>query len=260
MAQCLQDQGVPSGRIRIIPNWADGRGIVSLPTESNALRREWGLQGQFVVGYSGNMGRVHQFDTILKAAERLHDQPNIVFLFIGGGHYQTWLEDEVKTQGLKNVRFKPYQPREHLSESLCVPDVHLISLRSAVGDSVVPSKFYGVLAAGKPTLYVGDTNSDIAYIARKGGCGLAISEGDVQGLVATIVRLKKDLSLLSQMGTNARELFERWYDFPLALDRWCQVLVDVGIQDELLQPRFENLSGVLNTNRGSHKSAVKLSR
>src|SRR6185503_4809828 len=110
--------------------------------EKNILRREWNLQDAFVVGYSGNMGRVHEFGTILDAAERLKSSVNIVFLFIGEGAQRNWIEEEARRRGLENIMFKPYQPRKKLGLSLTIPDVHLISLRRSMEGLIVPSKFY----------------------------------------------------------------------------------------------------------------------
>jgi hypothetical protein len=114
------------------------------------LRRDWSLQGRFVVGYSGNLGRAHDYATVLAAAERLRDHPNIIFLFIGGGYQLKQLADQVRNRGLSNFRFFDYQDRALLKFSLGVPDVHWLSLRATVEGLIVPSKFYGI-AAGRPT-------------------------------------------------------------------------------------------------------------
>jgi hypothetical protein len=155
MANYLSSQGIPQSQITVIHNWADGQAIQPLAAENNPLRTEWQLQDKFVVGYSGNLGRAHEFTTILEAATQLIEDPQIVFLFIGSGPQKLWLEAEVNKRHLTNVLFKPYQPRECLGDSLTVPDVHLISLRPSLEGLMVPSKFYGIAAAGRPVLYLG---------------------------------------------------------------------------------------------------------
>src|SRR5690606_3131947 len=106
----------------------------------------------FVVGYSGNFGRAHEFATLLDAAEELLRAPDIRFLMIGEGQQRGFVEAEARRRGLTNILFKPFQPSEMLSESLGVSDVHIVSLLPSLEHCIVPSKFYGVLAAGRPTI------------------------------------------------------------------------------------------------------------
>lgn len=192
MAAYLRSElGIPDS-IRVIPNWA----LTEVSSEdrslSRSMREEWGLCDSFVVGYSGNMGRGHEFETIMSAASALRDNTQIVFLFIGEGARRPWLEDRVASEGLKNVIFRPYQPLERLSASLCVADVHLISLLPEMEGLIVPSKFYGVVAMGQPVLFVGDRQGEIARTIREAGNGMAFEVGDTMGLAAAIEKLSDD--------------------------------------------------------------------
>src|SRR5215467_1773262 len=121
MGKKLAGEGIKPDAIQVIHNWADGCVIQPVDREKNDLRREWNLQDAFVVGYSGNIGRAHEFHTILDAAEKLKSAANIVFLFIGGGAQRDRIEEEARRRGLENIMFKPYQPREQLALSLTVP-------------------------------------------------------------------------------------------------------------------------------------------
>ena len=67
MAERVAACGVPSDRITIIPNWSDGHLVRPVARAANSLREEWGLTGRFVVGYSGNLGRAHEYQTLLDA-------------------------------------------------------------------------------------------------------------------------------------------------------------------------------------------------
>ena len=87
--------------VRVIHNWADGTVVEPVSNGSNPLREEWGLSGKFVVAYSGNMGRAHEFETILNASKILRADERIVFLFIGGGHHREQLE---KLAGGREIR------------------------------------------------------------------------------------------------------------------------------------------------------------
>ena len=161
--------GVDPRKIAVIPNWADGARLRPMPRDGNPLRAEWGLGDRFVVGYSGNLGRVHDFRTVLDAADALRAQPDIVFQFIGGGAQMEALRQTVAERRLPNVVFKPYQPREMLGQSLGAADVHLVTLRPELEGLVVPSKFSGVAAVGRPTIFIGDPEGEIGSIVREAG-------------------------------------------------------------------------------------------
>jgi len=224
MAKKLVEEGIKQDAIHVIHNWSDGRAIQPVDREKNDLRREWNLQNMFVVGYSGNMGRAHEFHTILGAGEMLTGEATIAFLFIGGGPQRDWIMEEAQRRGLRNVLFKPYQPRERLALSLSVPDVHLISLQPSLEGLIVPSKFYGIAAAGRPTLYVGGPEGEIPSILIQENCGYTISIGDSRGLAQSILKMSQDDELVRQLGKCARAAFDHQYDKIRALGAWEQLL------------------------------------
>src|SRR6185437_15838913 len=109
MAETLRERlGTP---VDVIHNWADGRAIEPLDAADNPLREEWGLAGKFVVGYSGNLGRVHEFATLLDAAERLRAHPDVVFVIVGRGPRLAAVKAAAERRSLHNVRFEPLQAR-----------------------------------------------------------------------------------------------------------------------------------------------------
>ncbi|MSQ73448.1 MAG: glycosyltransferase WbuB [Betaproteobacteria bacterium] len=180
----------PAARIHVIPNWADSEAIRPVAAADNPLRREWGLDDKFIVCYSGNMGRAHEFDTILGAAQRLaSDAAAIVFLFIGGGAQRRMIEAGARRMGLSNVGFQPYQDRAGLSFSLGVADVHLVSQRPEVEGYVFPSKLYGILAAGRPVVFIGEREGEIGLLVERERIGVAVRQGDAQGLADQVRRL-----------------------------------------------------------------------
>lgn len=212
----------------IIENWSDGALVQPMVRESNPLRASWGLAERFVVGYSGNMGRAHEFDTILGACERLRGDEGIVFLFIGAGRQREWIEAEAAKRGLENVAFQPYQPREMLAMSLSAADVHLVTLQPFLEGLIVPSKYYGIAAAGRPTVFIGDVDGEIARLVRREECGAAVASGDAEGLAKALRRLRDDAAETARMGTRARQAFERSHDRPVAHGRWDQLLKNLA--------------------------------
>ncbi len=226
MAQRLRSEGVSDKAIRVIPNWADGS-IRPIARKSNVLIKEWDLQHRFIVCYSGNMGRAHEFHTIIGAAALLTSEPGIVFVLIGDGVQRQPVEEAVRGKNLPNVIFKPYQPSDLLTYSLGLADVHLISLRPELEGLIVPSKFYGIAAAGKPTIYIGDQAGEIPELLRREGCGFAVSVGDAPRLAACIGELYTNVSLKSQMGQRARALFECSYEKTVAMAQWERLIATI---------------------------------
>ncbi len=228
MADRLASQGLPANRIAVIHNWSDASNISPVAAMNNQLRTAWGLSDKFVVGYSGNLGRAHDPQTILKAAEILRHDEEIRFLFIGGGHFFKVLEAEAHRRGLTNVIFKPYQPKDQLSDSLSVADLHLISLLPKLEGLIVPSKFYSVAAAGRPTIFIGDRSGEIPRLLYDAKCGAAVAAGQGASLAHQIERLKGNRALRTLWGQNARALLEHRFDQRLAVTKWVGLLYRIG--------------------------------
>jgi glycosyltransferase involved in cell wall biosynthesis len=229
MAQRLRDENIPSDRITVIENWADGDVIQPVSKQDNPLLREWRLEDKFVLGYSGNMGHVHEFKTMIDAADRLKDVTEIAFVFIGAGIARHWLETEVADRGLRNVQFQPYQPDDRLRWSLAVPDVHFVSLRPTLEGLIVPSKFYGIAAAGRPVIHIGDPDGEIAGILEREQCGWNFCIGEVGPLTQCILRLFQKRHEVVEAGQRARRAFERHYSRTQALNAWRELLDSVGV-------------------------------
>jgi glycosyltransferase involved in cell wall biosynthesis len=200
----------------VIHNWADAA-LAPVAREDNALRRELGVGSAFVAGYSGNLGRAHEFDTILGAIARL---PEIRFLIIGGGAKL----DSVKRQAGANATFLPYQPREVLSRSLSAADAHLVSLQPRLEGLIVPSKFYGALAVGRPVVFIGARDGELARIIEEHRCGSVVAPGDVEGLAAAIRALAEDPEAAAEMGRRGLEAYRTRFAPPHALAAWEHTL------------------------------------
>ncbi|MCP4344725.1 MAG: glycosyltransferase family 4 protein [Desulfobacterales bacterium] len=225
MADVLKKKDVPENRIQITPPWADGKRLDPLPHKENAFRRELGFSDQdFVVMYSGNMGKGHRFETILDAAGSLVHEKKIHFVFIGGGAKKKEIEKFCKKHRLENCRIVPYQPREKLKLSLSAGDIHLISLDSRVQGLIVPSKLAGILAVGRPVIFVGDSHNSVARAVLRGECGFVIPgktnfSTPARQLQDAVSELYQNSDLRKMFEKNARHLFEEEYSREVVVPR-----------------------------------------
>ncbi|MBI1180244.1 MAG: glycosyltransferase [Alphaproteobacteria bacterium] len=223
MASHLRRQQVPLEKTVIVHNWAD-TGIRPVPREQNPLRREWQLADRFVIGYSGNLGRAHDETALLELIRRLKDHDDVAFLFIGGGAGLERLKTLAAEAALANVEFRAYQPRERLSESLSVPDMHLVSLRAEMEGLIMPSKIYGILAAGRPTLFLGAPHGAIQRLVDTFGAGAPAVGGDVAMAAEWIVANRHNAALLAELGGAARRAYETAFNRTVSLGHFERVL------------------------------------
>jgi colanic acid biosynthesis glycosyl transferase WcaI len=205
-----------SSAVDVIHNWADGDKIKPA-AEENSFLKTHGLEGAFVVLFSGNFGNVNEFSTVLEAASLLRDRANIVFLFIGDGARAGEITDFAASRSLDNIRVLPYQPQELLPLSLTAGQVSLVTLADGLAGLSVPSKTYGILAAGRPVLFVGDLKSEIARLVQENGCGAVFKSGESRPLAQTILEWASDPDKAKASGRSARNLFENRFDRPIAM-------------------------------------------
>jgi glycosyltransferase involved in cell wall biosynthesis len=228
MADLIAAEGVPADQTIVIANWAPTELHTHIDATTVATQRaEWGLADQFVAAYSGNFGRVHEFETLIGAAECLRAHSDIVFLLIGDGPQLPAVRAAVARRGLTNVRFLPPQPRASLAVTLAVADVHLVTLRPGFKRLVFPSKLAGVLAAGRPVLFVGPTTDEIASLLESDSCGHAVRVGDAEALAAHLLALQADRAACARLGRNARATYERHFTLAHSVAAWLAMLAAV---------------------------------
>ena len=224
MADRVVAKGVRADRITTIPVWSRKEEIYPLDRDGNALREELGLEDKFVAMYSGNLGLAHSSSEFLEAARRLRDRPEIVFLFVGDGPRMAEVRDAQRAEGLGNIRFLDYFPREQLHASLSLADVHLISMRDEMTGIVVPGKLYGVMASGRPAIFVGPAHCETADTIREAGCGFTVRIDEAGALVEAISRLEADPSQAQEMGASGRRSFLETHERGPCCAQWGRVV------------------------------------
>jgi len=224
MADRLIRQGLSASQITVIHNWADGGKIRPFAPAKNPLRRQWNLDGKFVVGYCGNLGRLYEFDTFLDAMTDLKEKKEIHGVLVGEGAKRRHLLSEIKRRGLENIDLYAYQLTAHLSYVLSVPDVHVIPMRRSASGLIMPSKLYSILAAGRPVIFVGDAHSTVRRILEEYRCGFYVEPGHHNELSKLIHSLSEDRQRVRRMSDRCRSVFERHYDQRIAIATWTNVL------------------------------------
>ena len=225
MAVLPKTAGVPAASLTVCPNWAPSELERPVTAEAvTARRRAWDLEGKFLAVYSGNLGRVHEFKTILDAAARLQSASDVIFLFIGDGARYAEVRRAAASHGLRNVRFLPAQPRSELAVTLAAADVHFVTLRRRFESLVNPSKLAGILAAGRPTIWIGSLSSSNAALIRESSCGTAVAPGDGAVLAKVLLDWSHNRKSTARLGESARLCYGRNFTGESALEVWDRML------------------------------------
>lgn len=220
MRDRIVEKGVAPERVVIV---RDGTSFpASLPTQDDPIVHEIRGGFPFVALHAGNLGFYGAWGTLLKAAEMLLDE-NLGLVFVGDGANRAALEAEASNA--TNVRFLPFRPVEQIPHVMMAGDVHIVTVRRGLEGVVVPSKLYGILAAGRPVLAVADPRSDASRIVVDSGCGLSADPDDPVAVANAIRHLAANRTSLNEMGQRAREA-ARKYVRVNELQRFVEIMED----------------------------------
>jgi colanic acid biosynthesis glycosyl transferase WcaI len=222
---------VPHGRrgpaVEVIRNWAP---LGMTVPEENDPRPAWTGAAPFIVGYSGNFGRVHDFSGLLAAAAELRPRPEIQFVLTGAGARSSELERAVEKQRLSNVALKPPVSRRDLGSALSDTQLQVVCLRDSCAGTVWPSKFYGIVAAHRPILYLGPRQTELAQLIEQHELGACVSSGEPEAVVAFITGLVADPAWHARLVENVRR-------YQATLPRWSEIVASWESALGLVSPR-----------------------
>jgi putative colanic acid biosynthesis glycosyltransferase WcaI len=225
----VEEKGADPRRVHVIHNWADCDAIAPGPKD-NAFTRAHGLVDRFVVMHSGNVGLSQNLDVLIEAADRLRGRDRLTIAIVGDGAKRDALERMCAERRLDNVRFFPYQPKALLHDSFAAADAFVVSLKAGLEGFIVPSKLYGILAAGRAYVAATDPTCEAASIAQKERCGVVAAPGDPDALARAIAALYDDPDATRQMGERARRA--AWqFDRRAAVRAYHDLLSRVATQE-----------------------------
>ena len=204
----MRELSVPDDKLVLLYDWVDTQ-LIQPMSHDNSFSREHDLVDKFVVMYAGNIGLSQGLEHVLSAAKLLRDQEDIQFVLIGNGAAREPLQKQVQQEGITNVRFIPFQPRERLPEVLATADISLVPLRHGVGMTALPSKTYSIFASGRPIIASVDAGCETAKLIEQSGGGVCIEPESPEALVEKILYLKNHTQLREQMGARGRDWAEK---------------------------------------------------
>ena len=238
LGPCMRDRliarGVAADKIHIAEHWASSTAIqpmqrpaypaISASSANSANYENYDSPADLVVLYSGNLGMAHDLGTIQGAIANLRQDSRIRFLFAGTGDKRQVLADFCRSEGIESVEFRPFVARDRLSEGLAAGDIGLVTQRDVSCGALVPSKVYGILAAGRPLLFIGPVQATPALLIARHQCGWRMDCGDVQGATELLQFLAAHPETVKAAGARAREALVRFYDLPQSVNRIADIL------------------------------------
>lgn len=212
----------------VINNWTNEGEIVPVNKDNPMVAqfiKENNLDNKFIVMYSGNIGLFYDLENIIKITKEFSHYEDLVFLFIGEGAMKENMKTFVMENGIENVLFLPYQPKEFIKYSLNVADIHLVVNQKGIKGVSVPSKIYGVMAAGKPILGVLERESEAEILITNSDCGVVVEPQDYNGIIEAI---KHFYSMQDQerkeMGIRGRDYLEKNLKKETSIQKYSEVL------------------------------------
>lgn len=227
MEQKLRQEGFSGGNLVTIPNWADGTQLTPIDRSDSPFVIDYGLEERFVLMYSGNLGIVHEVDTVENVLRSTNVLEHFMVCVVGDGAHREHLQAMTQEKQWSHVRFFPYQPEERLRFSLAAAHVHLVTLKPDMSGLSVPSKIYGIFAAGRPAIFIGPEDSEAAAIIHEAQCGFVIRPGDHQAVVKALIAYRDSRALLDEHGRRARAYFDSHCSRALGTRRFVGLLRDL---------------------------------
>ncbi len=238
MAERVLRKADVKDKLTVMPPWPHEGHLEVVAHADNPFRKAHGLDGKFVIMYSGNHSVCTPLRTVLDAALQLQDDPRLVFMFIGDGTGKREVDDTIAEHQPNNIRSLPYQPLSQIKYSLSAADVHLV----VVGPSEVgvrhPCKIYGAMALGRPILLLGPDPCHASDLVDENDLGWHIQHGDVDAAISTIKKMvDQDAGVLAEMGQRGKEIVSEQLSQDILCTRFCDI-IESGVQSNAAASRI----------------------
>lgn len=233
----------PKVRRETITPWAL-KEYADLPATSLEERKALFGEASLALLYSGSFGRAHSYEALIDLAERLEGQGGLLAFSVRGNR-EAELRAAVRERNLA-IRFVPFAAEHSLSDRLTCADVHVVSLHPQWTGTVVPSKFFGALAAGRPVLFAGSDQSSIAQWIREYQVGWVLNVENVEGVAAELIRYSQSQERKAQMQKRCLEVYRALFSRETQLDKFDKELKSIlsSSRSDELHPTTEKDSSI----------------
>jgi colanic acid biosynthesis glycosyl transferase WcaI len=213
-------KGVRPERVTVVRDGAEIRKAGSEPAVDTEVVRAIRGDSQFVLLHAGNLGFYGAWETLVAAARKFADD-GIGLVFVGDGAQRGQIE--AAAAGCTNVRFLPFFPASKIASVLAAPDAHVVTVRRGLEGVIVPSKVYGILAAGKPIVAVAGRETDVAKIGEERGFAVSADPDDAWQVADVVRRICRNAETLRRMGEAARAAAND-YDRVTELQKFVRII------------------------------------
>lgn len=224
----FKNKNVPNNVV--INNWIDETKVYPLEHSDErvaAFRKQYGLEGKFVIMTSGNIGLYYDFENLLKIMATFKDEKDIVFAFVGDGLVKPKLQEYVEKHQLTNVVFAPFQKKEDLNYSLNAADVHIVTNALGVKGVSVPSKIYGILAVNKPIWGILEKGSEAWRIIKDSNCGILAEAANYEQIEETLRTVIAEKEKFVEKHSSGRAYLEAHLTKNQSIDAYRKALLDI---------------------------------
>lgn len=211
-----QHYRMPARTVTLTP-WALEEPATALAVDPKERRALFG-NAKLVLLYSGNFGRAHSYGEILSLARQLRDAP-VVFAFSVRGNYAQELREAVTSEDT-NVRFIPFASANGLRTRLGAADVHMVSLRPSWTGTVVPSKFFGAIAVGRPVLFAGDPESSVAQWVKQYGLGWVLTPENISSVASELRGMQLNPHWQTEMFERCHQIYQKHFSKEVVITQW----------------------------------------
>jgi glycosyltransferase involved in cell wall biosynthesis len=211
-----------------INNWIDEKAIYPLPHNDDkviAFKKKYELENKTVVMYSGNIGLYYDLENLIKVIGRFKERKEVVFVFIGEGTVKKELVDYVHEYKLDNVKFIPYQDKADLNYSLNAGDVHLVVNAKGIKGVSVPSKLYGVMAAGKTVFGILDEGSEARLIIEDCNCGVCIEPCKYDLIYEELKKVIDNIDEYKRLGIQGKEYVDKYIKKDVTIEKYSKEII-----------------------------------
>jgi glycosyltransferase involved in cell wall biosynthesis len=210
--------------IHLITNWSDNKDVFPLNKKFTKLIKQLHLNDEKIVfQFAGNLGHVQGIENLLEAIRLVKDQ-YLHFLFIGNGAKYNTIRNFITIHKLENISLVGFQDRATQNDFLNACDIAIVTLQEGMFGLGVPSKFYNIMASGKPILFIGEKDSEIGLCINEYQTGWIVEPNNPELLKNTFYSILENPKEISEIQIRIRKVAEEYFAKDIILQKYYELL------------------------------------